>query len=72
MIDYLPPAAHIDYRALMSNGGFSKARLGRMHEVMAGYVERGEAARSPRRPVRSPREAARSSRRVSCQAFGFS
>ena len=26
----------------MSSGGFSKARLGRMHEVMAGYVERGE------------------------------
>ncbi|HKD70172.1 MAG TPA: serine hydrolase domain-containing protein [Candidatus Binataceae bacterium] len=26
----------------MSGGGFSKARLGRMHDVMAGYVERGE------------------------------
>jgi CubicO group peptidase (beta-lactamase class C family) len=26
----------------MSGGGLSKARLGRMHEVMAGYVERGE------------------------------
>src|SRR6266571_2296032 len=26
----------------MSNGGLSKARLGRMHDVMAGYVERGE------------------------------
>src|SRR5215469_18021653 len=26
----------------MSVGGFSKPRLGRMHEVMAGYVERGE------------------------------
>ena len=26
----------------MSTGGFSKARLGRMHYVMAGYVERGE------------------------------
>jgi CubicO group peptidase (beta-lactamase class C family) len=26
----------------MSIGGLSKARLGRMHEVMAGYVERGE------------------------------
>ncbi len=26
----------------MSNGGLSKARLGRMHGVMAGYVERGE------------------------------
>jgi CubicO group peptidase (beta-lactamase class C family) len=26
----------------MSNGGLSKARLGRMHEVMAGYVERNE------------------------------
>ena len=26
----------------MSSGGFSKLRLGRMHEVMAGYVERGE------------------------------
>ena len=26
----------------MSAGGFSKARLGRMHDVMAGYVERGE------------------------------
>ncbi|AEI43550.1 beta-lactamase [Paenibacillus mucilaginosus KNP414] len=24
------------------NGGFSQARLGRMHSVMAGYVERGE------------------------------
>jgi CubicO group peptidase (beta-lactamase class C family) len=27
----------------MSTGGFSKARLGRMHDVMAGHVERGEA-----------------------------
>jgi CubicO group peptidase (beta-lactamase class C family) len=26
----------------MRSGGFSKARLGRMREVMAGYVERGE------------------------------
>jgi len=26
----------------MSTGGLSKKRLGRMHEVMAGYVERGE------------------------------
>jgi CubicO group peptidase (beta-lactamase class C family) len=26
----------------MSNGALSKARLGRMHDVMAGYVERGE------------------------------
>jgi CubicO group peptidase (beta-lactamase class C family) len=26
----------------MSAGGLSEARLGRMHEVMAGYVERGE------------------------------
>lgn len=26
----------------MSTGGLSKARLGRMHTVMAGYVERGE------------------------------
>jgi CubicO group peptidase (beta-lactamase class C family) len=26
----------------MSDGGLSEARLGRMHEVMAGYVERGE------------------------------
>jgi CubicO group peptidase (beta-lactamase class C family) len=26
----------------MSGGGFSKARLGRLHDVMAGYVERGE------------------------------
>jgi hypothetical protein len=26
----------------MNIGGLSKARLGRMHEVMAGYVERGE------------------------------
>jgi CubicO group peptidase (beta-lactamase class C family) len=26
----------------MSTGGLSKARLGRMHEVMAGYVERGD------------------------------
>jgi CubicO group peptidase (beta-lactamase class C family) len=26
----------------MSTGGLSKARLGRMHQVMAGYVERGE------------------------------
>ncbi|HMJ22109.1 MAG TPA: serine hydrolase domain-containing protein, partial [Terriglobales bacterium] len=25
----------------MSPGGFSRARLGRMHDVMAGYVERG-------------------------------
>lgn len=28
----------------MSTGRFSKARLGRMHEVMAGPVERGEVA----------------------------
>src|SRR5258705_473040 len=27
----------------MDIGGLSKARLGRMHDVMAGYVERGEA-----------------------------
>jgi len=26
----------------MSSGGLSKTRLGRMHDVMAGYVERGE------------------------------
>ncbi|HKB48453.1 MAG TPA: serine hydrolase domain-containing protein, partial [Ktedonobacterales bacterium] len=26
----------------MSRGGLSEARLGRMHDVMAGYVERGE------------------------------
>ena len=26
----------------MSTGGLSKTRLGRMHDVMAGYVERGE------------------------------
>jgi len=26
----------------MSTGGSSKARLGRMHDVMAGYVERGD------------------------------
>jgi CubicO group peptidase (beta-lactamase class C family) len=26
----------------MSSGGLSKARLGRMHDVMAGYVDRGE------------------------------
>ena len=26
----------------MSPGGFSKTRLGRMHDVMAGHVERGE------------------------------
>ncbi len=26
----------------MSSGGLSAARLGRMHDVMAGYVERGE------------------------------
>lgn len=25
----------------MSGGGFSKARLGRMREIMAGHVERG-------------------------------
>lgn len=25
----------------MSTGGLSKLRLGRMHEIMAGYVERG-------------------------------
>src|SRR5258708_40231298 len=29
-------------RPAMSNGGFSKARLGRMHDIMAGYVARGE------------------------------
>lgn len=26
----------------MSTGGLSKARLSRMHDIMAGYVERGE------------------------------
>jgi len=26
----------------MSTGGFSKPRLDRMHEIMSGYVERGE------------------------------
>ncbi|HEX3450805.1 MAG TPA: serine hydrolase domain-containing protein [Isosphaeraceae bacterium] len=26
----------------MSSGGLSKARLSRLHDVMAGYVERGE------------------------------
>ena len=26
----------------MSNSGLSRARLGRMHDIMAGYVERGE------------------------------
>src|SRR5258708_18615637 len=26
----------------MNNSGLSRARLGRMHDVMAGYVERGE------------------------------
>jgi hypothetical protein len=26
----------------MSTGGLSRARLGRMHDPMAGYVERGE------------------------------
>ncbi len=26
----------------MSTGGLSKARLRRMHDVMAGYVERGQ------------------------------
>lgn len=26
----------------MNGGGFSKARLGRMHDVMAGYLDRGE------------------------------
>ena len=29
-------------RPAMSNGGLSKARLGRMHDIMAGYVARGE------------------------------
>src|SRR5437667_6536483 len=29
-------------KQVMSTGGLSNARLGRMHEVMAGYVERGE------------------------------
>ena len=26
----------------MSTGGFSRSRLDRMHEVMAGYVKRGD------------------------------
>src|SRR6266567_2180526 len=29
-------------RPAMSNGGLSRARLGRMHDIMAGYVARGE------------------------------
>jgi hypothetical protein len=28
----------------MSNGGLSKVRLDRMHEVMSSYVDRGEVA----------------------------
>jgi hypothetical protein len=31
----------------MSAGGLSAARLGRMHDVMAGHVERGTVAHSP-------------------------
>ena len=31
----------------MGSGGLSKARLGRMHDVMAGYVERGEVPETP-------------------------
>ena len=27
---------------MISTAGLSRARLGRMHDVMAGYVERGE------------------------------
>ena len=26
----------------MSNGGLSKSRLGRMHDVLAGYIQRGD------------------------------
>jgi hypothetical protein len=29
----------------MSSAGLSKARLARLHDVMAGYVERGEVPR---------------------------
>ncbi len=29
---------------MTTDGGFSKARLGRMHDVLAGHVERGEVA----------------------------
>jgi hypothetical protein len=32
----------------MSTGGLSKPRLGRMHDVMAGHVQRGEVARTVR------------------------
>ena len=28
----------------MSTGGLSKARLARLHDVMAGYVERGDVS----------------------------
>ena len=42
--DYIQPFSYLTYRYNMSmnNGGLSKARLCRMHDVMAGYVERGE------------------------------
>ena len=36
-------SGHTGRREHMRNtGGLSRARLGRMHDVMAGYVERGE------------------------------
>ena len=48
----------------MSTGGLSKARLGRMHDVMAGYVERTRRTRSdmaspPTAPGAKPEASAR-------------
>src|SRR5712692_3335863 len=46
--DYLSCALSLCLRRMkmvlkqMNNGGLSRARLGRMHDVMAGYVERSE------------------------------
>src|SRR5271169_2041103 len=43
VVAYIYPYGYLTYRYnIMTNGGLSKARLGRMHDVMAGYVERGE------------------------------
>src|SRR5207244_3940936 len=54
MVDPQAPGSHLECSArldgvavteehAMSAGGLSKARLGRMHAVMAGHVEDGEA-----------------------------
>ena len=47
----------------MSIGGLSEVRLGRLHDVMAGYVEVGEVP-GPRVGLISPASLARGGQRI--------